>query len=295
MAESRASQLFFDPDQHPDDTLKAFDEFVEDFELRYDANYPDPPKVSLETAVQRWKLVNEDKKPSIDDLDEIIEQWRSRDRVAKFLGIYSSRRMHSDWKVAQPSEKARKNPEWSLFLSKMREYYKPTENLTLKFFKFRSLVQSKTETFIAFCIRVEKEAKHCQFKCEHEDCSAEMIAVRDQVVIGITSDEIREEALKKSWDLDTLRREGMHMESAAKGAAEISGEAMNKLGKYSFRNMKDKNMKQTKKVNCFFCGQLFDKQNITSHAKKCPARSNKCDNCGAIGHYAKVCRNTKVV
>ena len=108
MAESQASTLFFDPDKFPDNTLKAFAEFVEDFELRYDANFPDPPKVSLDSAVERWKMINVDKKPSLEEFDSIVEEWKSHDRVAKFLGLYSSRRLVSDWKAACPEEKERK-------------------------------------------------------------------------------------------------------------------------------------------------------------------------------------------
>ena len=54
---SQASTLLFDPDKFPDNTLKAFAEFVEDFELRYEANFPDPPKDSLDSAVERWKMI----------------------------------------------------------------------------------------------------------------------------------------------------------------------------------------------------------------------------------------------
>ena len=35
---------------------------------------------------------------------------------------------------------------------------------------------------------------------------------------------MHQEALKKSWDLDNLWREGMKVESAARGGAEINGE-----------------------------------------------------------------------
>ena len=65
-----ASTLYFDPDCHPDDTLKAFNEFVTDFELRYAA---DPPKVSLDAALNRWKITNEDAKISPDVYDSIVE------------------------------------------------------------------------------------------------------------------------------------------------------------------------------------------------------------------------------
>ena len=76
---SSISRLFFDPDKFPDNTLKAFAEFVEDFELRYDANFPDPPKVSLDSAIERWKMVNVDKKPTLDEFDSIVEEWKSQD------------------------------------------------------------------------------------------------------------------------------------------------------------------------------------------------------------------------
>ena len=203
MTESKPS-LFFDPDHHPDDTLKSFVEFIQDFELRYSATYPDPPKVSLDAAINRWKLSNGNSDPSLADYDTLVDDWKGKDMVAKFLGIYSSRRLYSDWMMAEPVESARKVEAWSAFVNKMKGYYKPTENLSLKNFQFRALAQEKDETFPAFCNHVEKEAKHCHFKCESSACTAEATSVRDQIIFGISSHEIREEALKKYWDLINL-------------------------------------------------------------------------------------------
>ena len=107
----------------------------------------------------------------------------------------------------------------------MSAYYKPIENITLKHFHFRSNIQKDGETFVAFCNRVLLETKHYNFKCTAEDTSAQ-----DQIIIGLKSNNICQEALKKSWDLDTLRREGMKMESAARGGAEINGEDIYKMG-----------------------------------------------------------------
>lgn len=298
MTEPRSSSLHFDPDHHPDDTLKAFHEFVQDFELRYEASYPDPPKVSLDTALERWRLTHEDQKPTLEQYDNIIDEWKSKDRVSKFLGIYSSRRMFSDWKAALPGETDRKSASWTTFVKTMTEFYKPTENLTLKNFQFRAITQDKNEVFTVFCNRVEKEAKHCQFKCSSEACTAEMTSIRDQIVIGCCSDEIREEALKKSWELAKLRKEGMRIESAAKGASEITGDAaLNKIGKYSFRNTKKKESKAPtpRKANCYFCGIALDRKDIPSHAKQCPAKNAVCSNCNKVGHYAKVCKSEKSV
>ena len=58
--------------------------------------------------------------------------------------------------------------------------------------------------------------------CANDNCTAEKIAIRGQIIIGTSSNPMREEAFKKSWDLDTLRRKGMHMESASRSGAEIA-------------------------------------------------------------------------
>ena len=71
-------------------------------------------------------------------------------------------------------------------------------------FKFRQLVQAKNETFSSFCNRVEAAGKICTFcKC-NSDCSAQEYAIRDQIVIGTTNENI----LKK---LAELRQKGMEM------------------------------------------------------------------------------------
>ena len=248
--------------------------------------------VSLDSAIHRWKLGHVDAVPSMEEYDAIVEQWKAKDMVAKFLGIYSSRRFYSDWISADPADESRKRATWAIFKAKMQEYYKPTENLTLKNFQFRSLSQGKEESFVAFCNSVAKEARHCQFKCGSADCSAESTAIRDQVVIGIVSDEIRQEALKNSWSLVDLRKEGMRLESAAKGASEISGEHnVNKVGKYSFKNTKKKDAGRVeKKASCYTCGLAGSRNDIISHAKTCPAKLAVCSNCMISGHYAKVCQ-----
>ena len=294
MSDSKSSALFFDPDIHPDDTIKAFEEFLIDFNLRYEASYPDPPKVALDAAMKRWELTNVDKKPTLEQYDAIVNSWKSKDKVAKFLGMYSSRRLYSDWIAALPSESERKNADWNTFVQALRAFYKPTENLTLKHYQFRLINQEKTESFIAFCNRVEKEAKHCELKCVSPACTAQNVAIRDQIVIGTSSDQIREEALKESWGLAELRKEGMRLESASKGAAEISGELkLNKIGKYSRKYQKGA-VKADQSCQCYSCGYAATKKEVIAHAKQCPAKKSICTNCNKKGHLAKVCRQPAV-
>ena len=239
--EPRSSQnIFFDPELHPEDTLKAFNEFTQIFELRYNAKFPDPPKVSLDAAIERWKVAQRSEatpepKPDLAQYDTIRDEWRSKDKVAKLLGMFSSNRLYMGWCVAEPSEDLQQTSKWDEFITKMTTFYKPTENITLKHFHLRAVNQNEGETFTSFCNRVQKEAKHCDFKCTNAGCTAESVAVRGQIIIGTKENYIRREALKLSWDLLTLMLEGMKLESAAKGGAELDTEAtVNKLGKYSF-------------------------------------------------------------
>lgn len=306
--EEARSRLFFDPDEHPESTLKAFQEFVQRFNLRYDALYPDPPKVSLEAAVERWKIreatqENPSPKPTLEQFDELCEQTKSRDKIAKFLGMYSSTRLYTDWCTAVPEEKARKSATWDIFVKTLSVLYKPTENVTLKHFHFRSIIQKEGETFIAFCNRVLLEAKHCSFKCDSAECSAEDTAIRDQIIIGMKNNNIRQESLKRSWDLKTLRQEGMKIESAERGGAEIHGEDVYKMGPYSFQGLKNRkyghdkveedksNIKTT--TTCYNCGNKAN--NIKKHKTVCPARSSKCFKCQRMGHFGKLCKSTKDV
>ena len=301
--------LFFDPDEHPDNTLKAFNEFTQMFELRYNAQYTDPPKVSIESAIERWKLINATEiqpnpKPTVVQYDQIRAEWRSKDRVTKFLGMFSSSRLYTDWQAALPNARDRDTATWQQFLTAMQDYYKPTENPTLKNYQFRALAQETTETFPAFCNRVAKEAKHCHFNCAHNDCTAEQTATRDQIIIGTTESSIREEALLRSWDLRQLRQEGMKMESAYKTGAEITGEAIRKVGRYAYANIKhSKTSKQgteaftTPKrdpIRCYCCGNQI-LSSITKHRAECPAKHVTCHNCEKTGHFAKLCKGTKTV
>ena len=172
-------------------------------------------------------------------------------------------------------------------------FYKPTENTTLKHFHFRSIYQNEGETFIAFCNRVLLEAKHCSFKCESADCCAEDTAIRDQIIIGMKNNNIRQGALKRSWDLQTLRQEGMKIESAERGGAEIHGEDVYKMGAYSFQKLKNKKNAQEKSdvdnysrqstITCYNCGNKTN--NIKKHKAVCPAKASNCYKCRRIGHF----------
>ena len=84
-----------------------------------------------------------------------------------------------------------------------------------------------------------------------------------------------------------LTKEGMKMESAARGGAEINGEDIYEMGAYLFKSLKDKqSMKEEISITCYNCGTKTSAP-IKRHKVNCPARSVKCYNCQRVGHFSK--------
>ena len=194
-----------------------------------------------------------------------------------------------DWKAAEPNP-ALRDCDWETFLKKMRDFYKPTENTTLRNYEFHQLTQNHGETFRAFCNRIEKEGKTCHF-CDCPgaiNCNAEKLAIRDQIVIGTNNEKIREKALFEGWNLESVRQEGMNIESAATGKDTIANAQVNKVGSYSYKNLAKGNNKQDfrKKKKCFRCGEDFSME----HLRVCAGKNHKCKNCHKPGHLESVCK-----
>ena len=288
------NNIYFNPEEHPKDTLKEFKEFCKLFSVRYNAQFPDPPKASLDVALARWTIQHRTEaepnpQPTLDDYDQIRENWRAKDKVAKVIGMFSAPRLLADWEAAEPDETSRNQATFDEFTEKMTTFYKPTENETLIHYEFREIRQKPEETFISFCNRVMSAVKMCNFKCQHQDCTVSDTIARDQILIGTKISKIREDALEKSWNLEDLKKNGMKIESAARGEAEISGVAeVNKVGAYSKRNNNYKSITN----NCYNCGDPFKGPGF-KHKETCRARNTECYKCGTIGHFSKYCKNIR--
>ncbi|ESO88021.1 hypothetical protein LOTGIDRAFT_166042 [Lottia gigantea] len=145
---------------------------------------------------------------------------------------------------------------------------------------FKDISLEPDETFPGFCNKVKREAKHCAFKCDSPTCTAESTAIRDQIIIGTSNNNISEEALLRDWNLTDLCQKGMAMESAARGGIEIAGETLNRVGQYSYNSLlKSKQSEKARKptsnqrvLSCFYCGNNFS-TSIDQHRSRCSARN----------------------
>lgn len=82
--------------------------FKQTYQLKYEAQYTDTPKVSVDSAIERWKSANPDKKLDMDHYDNITLEWIQKHMVVKFLTIFSSPRLLIDRQQCQMKETVKK-------------------------------------------------------------------------------------------------------------------------------------------------------------------------------------------
>ena len=91
--------LQINPDRFPHATLKAFNEFIEQWVLVRS-------KISWISETCNWSLYYKKKKGI------------SKDKVRKLLGFFATTRLVQDWKAAEPNKVLLKDCTWDLFLKK---------------------------------------------------------------------------------------------------------------------------------------------------------------------------------
>ena len=69
------------PNRFPHATLKAFNEFIEQYEFRYEAQYPEPSKHAIEACITKWTATTK-KEPTYIDM-EFIKKHVDLERHSK--------------------------------------------------------------------------------------------------------------------------------------------------------------------------------------------------------------------
>ena len=95
--------LQFNPDRFPHATLKASNEFIEQYEFGYEAQYPEPPKHAIEVCITKWTATTKTE-PTHTDIEFIKNTWISKDKVKKLLAFFATARLIQDWEAAEPNK-----------------------------------------------------------------------------------------------------------------------------------------------------------------------------------------------
>ena len=179
---------------------------------------------------------------------------------------------------------------------KFREICRPITNVILERHRFNARSQKEGEPFQTFLADIRTKAAQCDFG----DLQDELL--RDRIVSGIRNDNVRKQLLRNS-DLTLAKaiQTCQIYESSEQNAAEFSKPIVDVVKRKSYTqhlsnsntNCSSNHAKSSTRPrtasshntsSCRNCGKRHP-------PKQCPAYGRKCNNCGKLNHYAKLCRS----
>ena len=158
-------------------------------------------------------------------------------------------------------------------------------------YKFHIRRQKPEETIEAFITSLRQLAKPCNF------AQLEDRLIRDQVVVGVREENLRERLLEeKNLTLATCLEIGRAYETSWQQSQSIStgqdasGIQVNRLSnpKYKKGRKSTQGKGDSKNSECSRCGKS------PHDMKDCPAKDAKCRKCQKKGHWAVMCRSKKI-
>ena len=165
-------------------------------------------------------------------------------------------------------------------------YFTSWIKLTYERFKFLQRNQELGETFDAFLTDLKTLISSCKYHAEERDN-----LLRDQIVMNITSNTVREKLLSKAElklaeTIDICRsseKTGHEQSHAVKGT---SSSRSRDTGNDSWQRSKNptRNYLVSNANACKLC-------DTTHAARNCPAYGRSCNKCKMRNHFARCCSN----
>ena len=173
-----------------------------------------------------------------------------------------------------------------------RKHCQPKQNTVFARYIFHQRIQKAGETFEAFLTDLRNLVKDCKYEKPNE-------MVRDRIVAGITSHEIREKLLTIGDELTmelAIEKVGVceatqqQLKTMATGHASGNVDALHipkEERKPNYNRQMDINRQPPRfpeTIECRNCGGKHKR-------RECPAFGQECRKCHKKNHWAKVCRS----
>ena len=163
-----------------------------------------------------------------------------------------------------------------LIFKKFADHLVGTQNKWVMRLELAAMSQGETESIEDYICRLKAKANKCSFSSGTKD---EQIIF--QLIKGIKWSDARRKLISKGNDL-TLNDA---IEIAKNFQATLSNTSSFEKNT-SVNAVRQERGRKPQRKNCWFCGTFHP-------PKKCPAYGKKCNKCGQMNHFAKVCQDFK--
>ncbi|CAI5683364.1 unnamed protein product [Oreochromis niloticus] len=170
----------------------------------------------------------------------------------------------------------------------LETYFHPKVNVVAERYRFRQRAQAVGESTDHYVAALRELVKQCKFGAMENEM------LRDQLVEKTNNARIRERLLmEEDLTLDRALEIARRTEAAIADAKAIAvGETKPVAAVQVQKKMRKPKYKAAKKADtaltCYRCGSADHKAND----KSCPAKDCKCNTCGKIGHFSRVCKSS---
>lgn len=223
---------------------------------------------------------------------ERLEQFFSLNEITEaqkvsFLILYIGAETYSTLKkLCSPDEPGKKT--YAELIKKLTDHFTPSKNIIAERYKFHKEDQKPGQSVAEYEVQLRARAQTCKFG------NFLLEALRDRFVFGILNDDLRVSLLKEtditlekaismatSWELATKenkRSSAINQFSVRSVSHRSRSKSRTKQKPFSKDHSKLKNTR-----SCGRCGGHHMSFN------QCPAQQVRCNLCGFVGHYARVC------
>lgn len=265
----------FNPSDHGTGVGQAFKRWVDRFEIFCDHVLEDP---------------------STDDHVAMAKYAKAKKR--KLLWYIGGDAL-TDIETASPDIRTDNTMTYEAIIDKLRQRYQPKASRWQAISQYRSLYQEPGESLSKFADRCRRATTLCGFdSADFNEGDPVILGTKIQLILGTSSQVLRDAAIQKNWTLQEIVSNGMLFEDSASASQSVTNgnaQAMaavpeepeaNKLsGRYSKKFRRQAQL-QPRASGCSRCGSP------SAHRYwACPAKDRTCSNCNRIGHFHTQCRN----